>query len=120
MSHAAFSVSDGGTIEAGSHDELAARFIVTQHNAGLDPEGGETPLPVTPFASLVASYLSVLSATITAANISYVKQQSDAQALHDALNAKWLEGGEAERAAAIAALPDVPEEHHDETLQATR
>ena len=115
MSHAAFSVSDGGTIEAGSHDELAARFIVTQHNAGLDPEGGETPLPVTPFASLVASYLSVLSATITSANISYVKQQADAQALHDALNAKWLEGGEAERSAAIAALPDAPEEHHDET-----
>ncbi len=115
MSHAAFSVSDGGTIEEGSHSELAAKYIVNLHNAGLDPEGGEAPLPVTPFASLVASYLSVLSATITSANISYVKQQSDAQALHDALNAKWLEGGEAERAAAIAALPDIPEEHHDET-----
>lgn len=113
MSHATFSVSDGGTIVEGSHDELAAKFIVDQHNAGLDPEGGETPLPVAPFADLVASYLTVLSATITAANISYVKQQAEAQALHDALNAKWLEGGEAERSAAIAALPDVPEEHQE-------
>ena len=109
MSHAAFSVSDGGTIEAGSHDELAARFIVDQYNAGLDPEGGETPLPVTPFASLVASYLSVLSATITSANLSYVKQQADAQATADELSGRWVEGSESERSAAIAALPEVPE-----------
>ena len=110
MAHASFTVTDGGTIVEGSHDELAAKFIVDQHNNGLDPEGGETPLPVTPFASLVASYLTVLSATITSANLSYVKQQADSQAMHDALTAKWLEGGEAERSAAIAALPDVPEE----------
>ncbi|MHC4240679.1 MAG: hypothetical protein ACYSUC_13195 [Planctomycetota bacterium] len=97
MSHAEFTVSDGGTIVEGSHDELAARFIVTQHNAGLDPEGGETPLPVTPFASLVASYLTVLSSTITSANISYVKQQAEAQALRDALNRKWLEGKQRRR-----------------------
>lgn len=114
MAHAVFTVSDGGSILEGSHDELSAKYIVDQHNAGLDPEGSESPLPVTPFSSLIDSYLSVLSATITSANISYVKQQADAQALHDALNAKWLEGGEAERSAAIAALPDVPEEHHDD------
>ena len=114
MAHAVFTVNDGGTIEAGSHDELAARFIVDQYNAGLDPEGGETPLPVTPFASLVASYLSVLSATITSSNISYVKQQADAQATADELSGRWVEGSEAERSAAIDALPEVPEENNEQ------
>ena len=114
MAHAVFTVSDGGTIEAGSHDELAGRFIVDQYNAGIDPEGGETPLPVTPFASLVASYLTVLSATITSANLSYVKQQADAQATADELSGRWIEGSESERAAAIDALPEVPEEPHDD------
>ena len=109
MAHAVFTVSDDGTIEAGSHDELAARFIVDQYNAGLDPEGGEAPLPVTPFASLVASYLTVLSATITSANLSYVKQQAEQQATAEELSGRWIEGSESERAAAIDALPEVPE-----------
>ncbi len=114
MSHATFTVTVVD-LDEGTHGALAAKFIVDNENekrAAQDPP--VDPLPVTPWADLKASYLTVLTATIQSAHENYIKQQADQQAAEDELNTRWLEGGEAERAAALAQLPAVPEEHHHE------
>ena len=110
MSHAIFTVAVAG-LDEGSHGELAAKFIVDGENekrAAADPP--VDPLPVTPWADLKASYLTVLGSTLDRAHENYIKQQADQQASEDKLNARWLEGGESERAAALSQLPAVPEE----------
>ena len=110
MSHATFTVTAQNLVE-GSHDELAAQFIVDSENekrAAQDPP--VDPLPVTPFAALVTSYLTVLEATLDRAQISYISQQATQQSNADQLGARWLEGGETERAASLAALPPAPVE----------
>jgi hypothetical protein len=115
MSHAIFTATVVD-LDEGSHGELAAKFIVDAENkkrAAADPP--INPLPVTPWADLKASYLTVLGHTLDRAHENYIKQQADQQASQDELNARWLEGGESERAAALAQLPAVPEaEAHDE------
>ena len=105
MSHATFTVTTTDLIE-GSHDELAAKFIVDSENAtreAADPP--IDPLPTTPFADLVTSYLTILGNTLNRANISYVQQQANAQSVADSLDTRWEQAGEAERATAIAAMP---------------
>lgn len=110
MSHADFTVTVVA-LDEGSHGELAAKFIVDAENTKRAAE--EPPvalLPVTPFATLVASYLTVLEATLDRAHDSYITQQANKEAADEELNKRWVEGGEAERAAALAALPAIPEE----------
>lgn len=110
MSHAIFTVSVVD-LDQGTHGELAAQFIVDAENkkrAAADPP--INPLPVTPWADLKASYLTVLGHTLDRAHENYIKQQADKQALDDELDARWLEGGESERAASLAALPPAPVE----------
>ena len=116
MSHAVFAVTVT-ELEDGTHGALAAKFIVdTENEKRLAMEVPLPELPVTPWADLKASYLTVLTATLQSAHDSYIKQQGEAQAAEDELNVRWLEGGEAERTAALAALPDAPahEEDHQE------
>lgn len=108
MSHAIFTATVVD-LDEGSHGELAAKFIVNAENqkrAAADPP--IDPLPVTPWAELKASYLTVLGSTLDRAHENYIKQQADKQAAEDKLNARWLEGGESERAASLAALPPAP------------
>lgn len=108
MSHAIFTATVVD-LDEGSHGELAAKFIVDAENqkrAAADPP--IDPLPVTPWAELKASYLTVLGSTLDRAHENYIKQQADKQAAEDKLNARWLEGGESERAASLAALPPAP------------
>lgn len=108
MSHAVFTATVVD-LDEGTHGELAALFIVDNENAKraeLDPP--VDPLPVTPWADLKASYLTVLGETLNRAHENYIKQQADKQAADDELNTRWLEGGESERTAALAALPDAP------------
>lgn len=108
MPHASFTVTVVD-LDEGSHGELAAKFIVDSENAKraeLDPP--VDPLPVTPFAALVTSYLTVLEATLDRAHENYITQQAQQQSATDQLDARWLEGGEAERAASLAALPAAP------------
>jgi len=125
MSHAIFTVTVVD-LEEGTHGALAAKFIVDKENEKRHAaEPPELQLPTVPWANLESSYLQVLTSTIQSAHENYIKQQADQQASQDELNARWLEGGEAERAAAIAALPPVgtpievtphdgdPEEHHE-------
>ena len=109
MSHAVFSVSVVD-LDEGTHGALAAKFIVDNENEKRSQaEPPVEPLPVTPWADLKASYLTVLTATIQSAHENYIKQQADKQAADDELEVRWLEGGETERAAALAALPPSPE-----------
>ena len=108
MSHAIFTATVVD-LDEGSHGELAAKFIVDAENqkrAAADPP--IDPLPVTPWVELKASYLTVLGSTLDRAHENYIKQQADKQAAEDKLNARWLEGGESERAASLAALPPAP------------
>lgn len=108
MSHAIFTATVVD-LDEGSHGELAAKFIVDAENqkrAAADPP--IDPLPVTPWAELKASYLTVLGSTLDRAHENYIKQQADKQAAEDKLKARWLEGGESERAASLAALPPAP------------
>jgi len=117
MSHAVFSVSVVD-LDEGTHGALAARFIVdTENEKRSQAEPPVDLLPVSPWADLQASYLTVLAATIQSAHENYIKQQADKQASDDELNVRWLKGGEAERIAALASLPPVPdvEKHHEET-----
>jgi len=110
MSHATFTVTVID-LDEGTHSALAAKFIVDNENekrAAQDPP--VDPLLVTPWADLKASYLTVLTSTIQHAHENYIKQQADKQANEDQLSLRWLEGGEAERTAALAQLPAVPEE----------
>ena len=110
MSHAIFTVTVVD-LDEGTHGALAAKFIVDNENEKrASQEPPVDPLPITPWADLKASYLTVLTATIQSAHENYIKQQADQQAAEDELNTRWLEGGEAERAAALAQLPAVPEE----------
>jgi len=115
MSHAVFTATVVD-LDEGTHGELAAKFIVDSENenrAAAEPP--IDPLPVTPWADLKTSYLTVLGNTLDRAHENYIKQQADKQAADDELNVRWLEGGEAERSAALASLPAVPEtEEHDE------
>jgi len=114
MSHAVFTATVVD-LDEGTHGELAAKFIVDSENekrAAAEPP--IDPLPVTPWASLKASYLTVLGNTLDRAHKNYIEQQASKQAADDELDSRWLEGGEAERTAALAALPAAPEEvHHD-------
>ena len=113
MSHAIFTVTVVD-LDEGTHGALAAKFIVDKENEKrASQEPPVDPLPVTPWADLKASYLTVLTATIQSAHENYIKQQADQQAADDELNTRWLEGGEAERAAALAQLPVAPEDHHE-------
>ena len=110
MPHAEFTVTVTG-LEEGSHGALAAKFIVDAENTNR--EAADPPialLPVVPFATLVTSYLTVLDATLERAHGSYITQQANKEAADEELNKRWLEGGEAERTAALAALPAIPEE----------
>jgi len=110
MSHAIFTVTVVD-LEEGTHGALAAKFIVDKENEKrLAAEPPELQLPTVPWANLESSYLQVLTATIQSAHENYIKQQADQQASEDELNTRWLEGGEAERAAALAQLPEIPEE----------
>jgi len=112
MSHAVFTISVAD-LDDGTHGALAAKFIVDSENetrAAAEPP--VDPLPVSPWADLKASYLVVLTATVQRAHDSYIQQQADKQAADDELAERWTVGGEAERSAAIAALPAAPE--HDE------
>ena len=126
MSHSTFTVTVVDLNE-GTHGALAAKFIVDKENekrAAQEPP--VDPLPVEPWADLKASYLTVLTATIQSAHENYIKQQADKQAADDELTERWMVGGEADRAAALAALPAVgtpvevvahegePEVHHEE------
>lgn len=112
MSHADFTVTVVD-LDDGTHGALAAKFIVDNENEKrASQEPSVDPLPVTPWADLKTSYLTVLTATIQSAHENYIKQQADKQAADDELDSRWLEGGEAERTAALAALPPAPE-HHD-------
>ena len=116
MAHAIFTITVVD-LDEGSHGALAAQFIVDNENEKRLAADPPLPvLPVTPWADLKASYLTVLTATIQSAHVNYIKQQADKQAADDELDSRWLEGGEAERSAALAALPDVPvhEEHQPE------
>ena len=116
MSHATFTVTVVD-LDEGTHGALAAKFIVGSEN---EKRAAQEPpvdlLPVTPWADLQASYLTVLTATIQSAHENYIQQQANKQADEDELNLRWLEGGEAERSAALAALPDAPvhKEHQPE------
>jgi hypothetical protein len=113
MSHAVFSVTVVD-LDEGTHGELAARFIVDSENATrASQEPPIDPLPVTPWESLKASYLTILANTLDRANENYIVQQANKQAADDELAARWLEGGEAERSAALASLP-VPESPGEE------
>ena len=112
MSHAVFTVTVA-ELDDGTHGALAAKFIVDGENerrAAQEPP--VDPLPVTPWADLKTSYLTVLTATVQSAHENYIVQQANKQAADDELNERWTIGGEAERSAAIAALPAAPE--HDE------
>lgn len=112
MSHADFTVTVVD-LDEGTHGALAAKFIVDKENEKRAfNEPPSDPLPVTPWADLKASYLTVLTATIQSAHENYIVQQANDQARTDELDSRWLEGGEAERTAALAALPPAPE-HHD-------
>lgn len=111
MSHAVFTVTVA-ELEDGTHGALAAKFIVDGENAArAAAEPPVDPLPVTPWADLKASYLAVLTATLQRAHENYIVQQADKQAADDELTERWTYGGEAERTAALAALPASPE--HD-------
>ena len=109
MSHALFTVSVVD-LDEGSHGELAAKFIVDSENekrAAQDPP--VDPLPVTPFAELVPSYLAILEATLDRAHVNYIIQQATQQSATDQLDARWLQASEAERNAALTALPEATE-----------
>lgn len=108
MPHASFTITVVD-LDEGSHGELAAKFIVDNENEKRLAADPPLPvLPVTPWADLKASYLTVLTATIQSAHLNYIKQQADKQAADDELDVRWLEGGESERAAALSSLPPAP------------
>lgn len=126
MSHSIFTVTVVD-LDEGTHGALAAKFIVDKENEKrASQEPAADPLPVTPWADLKASYLTVLTATIQSAHENYIVQQANEQAATDELSERWMVGGEAERAAALAALPPAgtpvevvahegePEGHHEE------
>ena len=112
------------TVKSPDGDVTRTAFVALNVVADA-AEPPELQLPTVPWANLESSYLQVLTSTIQSAHENYIKQQADLQASEDELNTRWLKGGEAERAAAIAALPPVgtpievtphdgdPEEHHE-------
>ena len=107
MSHAVFSVSVV-ELEEGTHGALAAKFVVEKENVRRSKVGLPL-LPVEPWAILKASYLSFLSDVIQQAHENYIKDQAVEQAKADQLSLRWLEAGEAERTAALTALPEATE-----------
>ena len=97
MSHALFTVSVVD-LDEGSHGELAAKFIVDSENEKRAA-----------FAELVPSYLAILEATLDRAHVNYIIQQATQQSATDQLDARWLQASEAERNAALTALPEATE-----------
>lgn len=84
------SVAFTGTPDA--DDILGARhivFIENKRRAALTPPG--TALPTATPAELKASYLTILSGTITSAHVSYIQQAKSAQGLEQRFTAAQLE-----------------------------
>ena len=107
MSHALFTVSVAG-LEEGSHDELAAKFVVEKEN-GLRAKANSPLLPVETFDDLKASYVLFLESLVQQVHESYISEQATEQAKVDLLLVRWLQASEAERNAALTALPEATE-----------
>ena len=108
MSHAVFTVSVSGLDSEGLHDALAAQFVVQKENARR-AKVGLPLLPLEPFDALKASYVLFLSSVVQQAHESYIGEQATEQAKADHLSKRWLEASDAERAAALTALPAATE-----------
>lgn len=86
-------------------DAKAAQYIVDNENArraALDPPG--TPLPTSPANALLASYETVLAATLSTAHDSYIVQAADADLSEQNARERWRLSSDAQRAAALAEL----------------
>lgn len=107
MSHALFTVSVAG-LEEGGHDEVAAKFVVEKENSRR-AKADRPLLPVGTFVERKVSYVSLLSSLVQQAHENYIAEQATEQAKADNFASRWLEASDAEREAALAALPAATE-----------
>jgi hypothetical protein len=93
---------------ADAEDLRTAKYMIGLENekrAAADPP--ETPLPDGTNAEVKSSYETILLEIITNAHASYTRQANEASQTENNVRARWNAATDAERAAALAALPEV-------------